>query len=99
MTRERTGSRGDAPTGPRRPEMIEADEHRRNVESLDQAADYQANPKADRPNRARATETGTAERAQDAAGLEHEEQHSESAERAYRASRGERTPREPRGRS
>lgn len=88
--------RRERPTqqGPRRQEMIDEQERRRAKESLGEAADYQVQPRNETPERARVTETGTAERSQEAAGVTDEEHHYESSERAFRQSRGDRRPRE-----
>ncbi|HEY0972747.1 MAG TPA: hypothetical protein VGE02_17385 [Gemmatimonadales bacterium] len=74
--------------------MIEQQESRRAKQSLSEAADYQAQPKSETPERSRVTPTGTAGRSAEAAGLDDEEHHYESSERAFRQSRGDRRPRE-----
>ncbi|HEU4629450.1 MAG TPA: hypothetical protein VFS08_06870, partial [Gemmatimonadaceae bacterium] len=54
--------------GPRRQELIDQQAAERSRDSLGGAAPYQAQPERDLAERARVTETGTAARAEEAAG-------------------------------
>ena len=79
--------------GPERPVVTTSREKARAHRELDgDAASYQAHAESAMPERARVTETGTAARAENAAGLEQDEQHLDAARRAMRESRGGKEP-------
>ena len=87
---------GDRPSqqGPGRQELIDQQASHQAQESLGAAASYQTRPDEELPERAQVTETGTAARSEEAAGLAAEPYHHDDADRAFRQSRGDRRPRE-----
>jgi hypothetical protein len=90
MSRERNDDRDhwrSGAEGPRGPEQVR--EQERIAEDIGEVADYQVQPDAVRPDEASTEETGTARRAERAAGLPDDPETRDDAERAYRESRGQ----------